>query len=118
LIPVDAEEAVMSQALDPLTHRHVDNLARALVREFAGVFSEETTQRSISESVELLGDSRITAYVPVVAHRYPGKRCEDWELDDPAGQDLATVRRIRDELDLRVQALVRELLPGVPTAAG
>ena len=42
---------------------------------------------------------------------YPGKRYEDWELDDPAGQDLATVRRIRDEIDERVQALVGGLLP-------
>ena len=42
---------------------------------------------------------------------YPGKRYEDWELDDPAGQDLETVRRIRDEIDERVQALVHELLP-------
>jgi arsenate reductase (thioredoxin) len=41
---------------------------------------------------------------------YPGKRYEDWELDDPAGQDLATVRRIRDEIDERVQALVDRLL--------
>jgi protein-tyrosine-phosphatase len=44
---------------------------------------------------------------------YPGKRYEDWALDDPAGQDLETVRRIRDELDRRVQVLVEELLrPG------
>lgn len=43
---------------------------------------------------------------------YPGKRYEDWELDDPAGQDLATVRRIRDEIETRVKRLVRELLPG------
>jgi protein-tyrosine-phosphatase len=40
---------------------------------------------------------------------YPGKRYEDWDLDDPAGQDLATVRRIRDEIDARVQALVNDL---------
>ncbi|HEX9096756.1 MAG TPA: arsenate reductase ArsC [Candidatus Dormibacteraeota bacterium] len=40
---------------------------------------------------------------------YPGKRYEDWELDDPAGQDLETVRRIRDEIDSRVMALVDEL---------
>jgi arsenate reductase len=40
---------------------------------------------------------------------YPGKRYEDWELDDPAGQDIATVRRIRDEIDTRVQALVDDL---------
>jgi arsenate reductase len=42
---------------------------------------------------------------------YPGKRYQDWELDDPAGRDLETVRRIRDELDARVQKLVGELLP-------
>ena len=41
---------------------------------------------------------------------YPGKRYEDWALDDPAGQDAATVRRIRDEIDERVQKLVAELL--------
>jgi arsenate reductase len=45
---------------------------------------------------------------------YPGKRYEDWELDDPAGQDLETVRRIRDEIDERVQALVDGLLRESP----
>jgi arsenate reductase (thioredoxin) len=42
---------------------------------------------------------------------YPGKRYEDWELDDPEGQSLETVRLIRDEIDERVQRLVAELLP-------
>ncbi len=41
---------------------------------------------------------------------YPGKRYEDWQVDDPAGRDLSTVRRIRDEIDERVQKLVAELL--------
>ena len=36
---------------------------------------------------------------------YPGKRYEDWELEDPAGKDLETVRRIRDEIERRVIAL-------------
>ncbi|MEH3090213.1 MAG: arsenate reductase ArsC [Microbacterium arborescens] len=40
---------------------------------------------------------------------FPGKRYEDWQLDDPAGQDLATVRRIRDDIRRRVEALVAEL---------
>ena len=39
----------------------------------------------------------------------PGKRVVDWELDDPKGQDLQTVRRIVDEIDARVQALLTEL---------
>jgi len=41
---------------------------------------------------------------------FPGKRYEDWELEDPAGQDVVAVRRIRDEIDARVRALAAELL--------
>jgi len=41
---------------------------------------------------------------------YPGKRYEDWELEDPAGKDLATVRRIRDEIQVRVTQLLEELV--------
>jgi protein-tyrosine-phosphatase len=41
---------------------------------------------------------------------FPGKRYEDWELEDPAGKEIETVRRIRDEIDGRVQQLVAELL--------
>lgn len=40
---------------------------------------------------------------------FPGKRYEDWGLEDPAGRDLATVRRIRDEIDGRVRALLDDL---------
>jgi arsenate reductase (thioredoxin) len=40
---------------------------------------------------------------------YPGKRYEDWVLDDPAGQDLDAVRPIRDEIRCRVEALVTQL---------
>ena len=41
---------------------------------------------------------------------YPGKRYEDWKLDDPAGQGIEAVRPIRDEIRQRVQALVDDLL--------
>jgi protein-tyrosine-phosphatase len=44
---------------------------------------------------------------------YPGKRYEDWELEDPAGQDIAAVRAIRDEIGMRVRALLESL--GVAT---
>jgi protein-tyrosine-phosphatase len=208
----------MSQALDPVTRHHVRQAAERLADEFAGVFSEETIERYIAESLELLGAARINVFVPVLAHRfarerlralaqvegrivtdqpevlfvcvhnagrsqmaaglvklrsegrihvrsagsapgerinpsvvevmdelgvdmseefpkpltdevvraadvvitmgcgdacpiYPGKRYEDWQLDDPAGQDVATVRRIRDEIDSRVRRLITELLP-------
>ena len=42
---------------------------------------------------------------------FPGKRYEDWELDDPAGQGIDAVRPIRDEIRGRVEALLAELLP-------
>ena len=41
---------------------------------------------------------------------FPGKRYEDWKLDDPAGQDLADVRLIRDEIRRRVESLIAELV--------
>ena len=43
---------------------------------------------------------------------FPGKRYEDWKLDDPAGQGIEAVRPIRDEIRGRIEALVAELLPG------
>src|SRR5436190_6535519 len=42
---------------------------------------------------------------------YPGKRYEDWELEDPEGKDLETVRRIRDQIAQRVRVLLGELVP-------
>jgi arsenate reductase (thioredoxin) len=42
---------------------------------------------------------------------YSGKRYEDWELDDPAGQPVEVVRRIRNDIDGRVQQLLGELVP-------
>ena len=41
---------------------------------------------------------------------YPGKRYEDWVLDDPAGQPIEVVRRIRDEIKDRVAGLLSEIL--------
>ena len=43
---------------------------------------------------------------------FPGKRYEDWDLDDPAGQGVDAVRPIRDEIGRRVGALLESL--GVP----
>jgi arsenate reductase (thioredoxin) len=40
---------------------------------------------------------------------FPGTRYEDWELEDPAGKDISVVRRVRDDIRNRVEALVAEL---------
>lgn len=44
----------------------------------------------------------------------PGKRYEDWALEDPAGQGVHAVRPIRDEIKARVRALLAELVPAGP----
>ncbi len=43
---------------------------------------------------------------------FPGKRYEDWVVDDPAGQTLDTVRRIRDDIRSRIETLILELATG------
>jgi len=40
---------------------------------------------------------------------FPGKRYEDWQVEDPKGQDVETVRRIVDDVDGRVRALLADL---------
>ena len=49
---------------------------------------------------------------------FPGKRYEDWELDDPAGQGVEAVRPIRDDIRARVVALMKSLDVPVTTASG
>jgi arsenate reductase (thioredoxin) len=76
-----------------------------------GVDMSEAFPKPLTDEVVRAADVVITMGCGDACPLYPGKRYEDWALDDPAGQDVDTVRRIRDELDARVQALVRELLP-------
>jgi protein-tyrosine-phosphatase len=60
--------------LDPVTQHHVRQAAEALTHEFAGVYSQETIERFIAESLDLLGDTRINVFVPVLAHRFARER--------------------------------------------
>ena len=62
-----------------------------------------------TEEVVRAADVVITMGCGDACPLYPGKRYEDWELDDPAGQDLAAVRPIRDEIRGRVEALMSSL---------
>ena len=64
----------MTEMLDPITRQHVEKASEALQDEFAGTFSRETIARYIAESVDLLGDSKINVFVPVLAHRFARER--------------------------------------------
>jgi arsenate reductase (thioredoxin) len=75
-----------------------------------GVDMSEEFPKPLSDDVVRAADVVITMGCGDACPIYPGKRYEDWALEDPAGQDLETVRRIRDDLDARVQALVGELV--------
>ena len=75
-----------------------------------GVDMSEEFPKPLTDEVVRAADVVITMGCGDACPIYPGKRYEDWELDDPDGQDLATVRRIRGEVEARVQRLIDELL--------
>jgi len=88
-----------------------DRLNPAVVEAMA-----ETGIDISKEVPKLLGDDAVRAADVVVTMGcgdacpfYPGKRYEDWELEDPSGKALATVRAIRDDIDARVRALLAQL---------
>jgi protein-tyrosine-phosphatase len=87
------------------------NPAAVEALEELGVDMSQEFPKPLTDEVVRAADVVITMGCGDACPIYPGKRYEDWELDDPEGQDLESVRRIRDEIDQRVQKLVGELLP-------
>jgi arsenate reductase (thioredoxin) len=75
-----------------------------------GVDMSEEFPKPLTDEVVRAADVVITMGCGDACPIYPGKKYEDWALDDPAGQDLDAVRTIRDEIDLRVETLVAQLL--------
>ncbi len=63
----------------------------------------------LSDDAVLASDVVITMGCGDECPYYPGKRYEDWVLDDPAGQGIAAVRPIRDEIRTRIEALIASL---------
>ena len=77
-----------------------------------GVDMTEEFPKPLTDEVVRAADVVITMGCGDACRIYPGKRYEDWELEDPAGETVETVRRIRDEIDRRVQRLIAELEEG------
>ena len=73
-----------------------------------GVDLSQEVPKLLSDAAVRQADVVITMGCGDACPIYPGKKYEDWELDDPAGQEIETVRRIRDELDTRVLTLIDE----------
>jgi arsenate reductase (thioredoxin) len=90
------------------------NPAAVQAMEELGIDMSEEFPKPLTDEVVRAADVVITMGCGDACPIYPGKRYEDWELDDPEGQDLETVRRIRDDLDRRVRQLIGELVTEGP----
>ncbi|TML54903.1 MAG: arsenate reductase ArsC [Actinobacteria bacterium] len=87
------------------------NPAAVEAMEEIGVDMGEEFPKPLMDEVVRAADVVVTMGCGDACPIFPGKRYEDWDLEDPDGKGLETVRRIRDEIDTRVQALIAELLP-------
>jgi arsenate reductase len=103
---------VRSAGSDP-----ADRLNPAVVEAMSeiGLDISKEFPKPLTDAVVRAADVVITMGCGDACPLYPGKRYLDWELEDPAAKSLAVVRRIRDDIDQRVQLLLGEI---VPAAAG
>jgi arsenate reductase (thioredoxin) len=79
-----------------------------------GLDLSEEFPKPIAHEVVRAADVVITMGCGDACPIYPGKKYEDWELDDPAGQPIEQVRAIRDQIRARVEQLVKELTTPQP----
>lgn len=82
-----------------------------------GVDLSEEFPKPLNDEFVRAADVVITMGCGDACPIFPGKKYEDWVLDDPADQDLESVRRIRDEIDERVKNLIAGLLPDAGSAS-
>ena len=87
----------------------VNPAAVAVMAEEGIDISREAPQLLSVDSVKA-SDVVITMGCGDACPVFPGKRYEDWELEDPAGKDVEQVRAIRDDIRRRIEALLEELL--------
>ncbi|WP_374093332.1 arsenate reductase ArsC [Microbacterium sp. BLY] len=87
----------------------INPVAVAAMREVGIDITTEQPKVLTTEAVQA-SDVVITMGCGDACPFFPGKRYEDWVLDDPAGQGIDAVRPIRDDIRRRIDALVAELL--------
>ncbi|CAB5240109.1 unannotated protein [freshwater metagenome] len=78
-----------------------------------GIDIAHNTPKILTPEAVQESDVVITMGCGDVCPFYPGKRYEDWVLDDPAGQGIEGVRVIRDEIKVRIISLLEELFPTI-----
>ncbi len=87
------------------------NPAAAAAMAELGIDITAATPKVLTEQAVQSSDVVITMGCGDTCTYFPGVSYRDWRLDDPAGQPLAVVRRIRDDIAEHVRALIDELLP-------
>jgi arsenate reductase (thioredoxin) len=78
----------------------------------AGIDISASQPRKLDPAAVATSDVVITMGCGDACPVFPGKRYEDWDLPDPAGQPIEVVRAVRDEIGRRVRALLAGLAPG------
>ena len=88
-----------------------DELNPAVVEAMGelGIDISDERPKKLEDGMVRTSDVVITMGCGDACPVFPGKRYEDWQLEDPAGKDLDAVRRIRDEIERRVRDLITEL---------
>jgi protein-tyrosine-phosphatase len=81
-----------------------------------GIDISKAFPKPMTDEVVQAADAVVTMGCGDACPIYPGKRYEDWQVDDPADTDLDGVRRIRDDISQRVQALLAEVTAPVASA--
>ena len=88
--------------------QHVNPAAVAAMDELGIDISQETPKLFTTDTVKA-ADVVITMGCGDTCPIFPGKKYEEWPLEDPAGQGVDAVRPIRDDIGLRVKSLLTEL---------
>jgi arsenate reductase (thioredoxin) len=99
---------VLSAGSDPADD--VNPVAVEALRE-VGIELRDAQPKRLEDEIVREADVVVTMGCGDACPVYPGKRYEDWQLEDPAGRPLPDVRRIRDEIDVRVRGLADGLVP-------
>jgi arsenate reductase len=100
-VTVRSAGSAPADSINPAVVEVMAELGLDLTKEFPKPLTTEAVQAA---------DVVITMGCGDACPAFPGKRYLDWALDDPAGQGVDAVRPIRDDIDVRVRALLAELM--------
>lgn len=104
-----AGDRIEVRSAGSLPAEHINPVAVEAMRELDIDITAETPKVLTTDAVQA-SDVVITMGCGDACPFFPGKRYEDWELDDPAGQGIEAVRPIRDDIRRRIEALAADLL--------